>query len=98
MRSRYTAYTMANITYIKKTMCGKAMLGFKENDTRFWAKKVIWLKLEIRNTIITNKTEGHVEFMAHFMDNGVLCTLHENSKFLRKQNQWFYVDGEQFSI
>jgi SEC-C motif-containing protein len=41
MRSRYSAYTMANIDYIVKTMYGKALQGFIQKDAYNWAKSVI---------------------------------------------------------
>ena len=37
MRSRYTAYTLADIAYIKKTMRGKATIGFDETEAGHWA-------------------------------------------------------------
>ena len=36
MRSRYSAYAMANIDYIKKTMQGKALETFNEQDAKTW--------------------------------------------------------------
>lgn len=95
MRSRYTAYTLANMAYIKKTMRGKALLGFDEAQARLWAKSVAWLKLEVCKTSKEQTNEAHVEFIAYFMENGQVHTLHENSRFLRKLGLWYYVDGVQ---
>ena len=47
MRSRYTAYTQANIDYIQKTMRGKAAQNYNAEETRIWAQKADWQKLEV---------------------------------------------------
>ena len=54
MRSRYTAYTMANIEYIKETMRGKALIGFQDRDAMRWAKRVQWIKLTVLTSVIEN--------------------------------------------
>ena len=38
MRSRYTAYSVANIDYIKNTMQGNPLIGFNEQEAEKWAK------------------------------------------------------------
>jgi SEC-C motif-containing protein len=96
MRSRYTAYTMADIAYIEKTQRGKASEGFHALDAYVWAKRVTWLKLEVLNTSIIRKYQtGYVEFIAKFIDAGVTQSMHEKSEFIKKAGQWFYVDGVQ---
>lgn len=94
MRSRYSAYTKANMTYIQSTMKGKALLGFDALDALRFARRVIWVKLTVLNTsvnVLTNK--GHVEFEVLFVETGYLKSIHEQSEFLYEQDQWFYVDG-----
>lgn len=93
MRSRYTAYTMANIDYIKATMRGNALIGFQELDAKHWAKRVRWVKLNVLNSSLENATTGYVEFEAQFVDGSRLKSIHEKSTFLREENQWFYIEG-----
>jgi len=94
MRSRYTAYTLANISYIEKTQRGKAAENFNPLDACIWSKRVTWLKLDVLNTSIIRKNQkGTVEFIARFMDAGVSQSMHEKSDFIKKAGQWFYVDG-----
>jgi len=97
MRSRYTAYTMANIDYIQKTQRGKAALGFNALDACVWAKRMTWTKLEVLSTRLENSKKGHVEFIATFIDAGVSQSMHEKSEFIKKAGQWFYVDGAHVS-
>ncbi|MCX8514486.1 MAG: YchJ family metal-binding protein [Burkholderiales bacterium] len=96
MRSRYTAYSVRNIDYIAKSMCGKAITGFNIKEAEIWAQQVIWQKLEIIATSLASKTKGFVEFKAYFTDNQQPHILHEISEFHFKNGKWFYVDGVIF--
>lgn len=95
MRSRYTAYTMANIDYIKNTMCGQALLGFQEEDAKRWAKRVNWIKLIVFESAIKNSNTGMVEFEARFVDGSRLKLIHEKSEFILEKGRWSYVGGIQ---
>ncbi len=93
MRSRYTAYTLANTQYIKKTMRGKALQGFNRIEAQEWAKSVNWIGLQVVKTSAVVLNRGYVEFIASFIEGGELKTLHEVSEFVCKKGVWFYVDG-----
>jgi SEC-C motif-containing protein len=93
MRSRYSAYALANIDYIKKTMKGKPLAKFNESEAKAWAMTVKWLKLKIIKVSDTSPEQGFVEFIAKFIDHGQHLALHENSEFQLIDGQWFYVDG-----
>ena len=47
MRSRYTAYSLAKIDYIKNTMKGKILIGFDETEARSWSQSVTWVGLKV---------------------------------------------------
>ena len=66
MRSRYTAYSMANIDYIQETMCGDALQDFDALDAREWAQSVKWLKLEVVHSNMSTEYTGIVEFIAYY--------------------------------
>lgn len=93
MRSRYTAYTMANMEYIQQTMCGKAIGHFDEVSAQRWAKKVSWIKLKVIESCIENQDSGFVEFEASFVEAARLKSIHERSEFIRRDGRWFYSDG-----
>jgi len=94
MRSRYTAYSLANIPYVKKTMRGKPLAGFNEKEAEHWAKNVVWIGLRVVNTSLEEDV-GYVEFIAQFMESHYLRSIHENSVFHKHEGAWFYVDGVQ---
>ncbi len=82
MRSRYTAYTMANIDYIKETMRDNSLIGFQEMDAKRWAKRVNWIKLNVLKSVIENASMGYVVFEASFVGGSRLKSIHEKSAFI----------------
>jgi len=94
MRSRYSAFVLANIEYLQKSHYSQTRPSKKEKrEIEKWTKSVKWLKLEILNITkgTTNDTVGTVEFKAFFMENGAINVIHENSKFAIENNHWVYV-------
>lgn len=98
MRARYTAYSMADIDYIQKTMCGKASVGFNAEDTQQWALSVQWLGLKVIFASQVNEESniGFVEFKASFMQLKKRKVIHERSRFHRIDGHWYYVSGLTF--
>src|SRR5437870_1004722 len=67
MRSRYTAYALKKMAYIKDTTDPQAASEVDMVATEKWAQQAKFFKLEIlRSTDEGNK--GIVEFKAHFSD------------------------------
>lgn len=93
MRSRYTAYSQANIDYIVATMTSPASDDFDKEEARQWATKIAWLKLEVLKSG-QDGDKGMVEFRAHYAANGKQHAMHEISEFHLVDGQWFYVDGD----
>jgi SEC-C motif domain protein len=93
MRSRYVAYSLANIDYIKNTMRGKPLVGFDESSALCWAQRAIWIGLQIVNTVNKLDDVGYVEFIAKYIENNTLKFIHETSEFKRFNDKWFYVGG-----
>jgi SEC-C motif-containing protein len=93
MRSRYTAYSKANINYIKNTMQPPASDNFDEKEAKQWAKKIKWTRLEVKSAT-QNDENGTVEFIAYYTVNNKNYRLHEISEFHCINEKWFYVDGQ----
>ncbi|RTL13063.1 MAG: hypothetical protein EKK54_01810 [Neisseriaceae bacterium] len=90
MRSRYTAYSMANIDYIQETMCGDALQDFDALDARNWAQSVKWLKLEVVRSNMSTEYTGIVEFIAYYRYHNKKHRLHEVSQFELIDQRWYY--------
>lgn len=98
MRSRYTAYTKANIRYIQQTMAGNASYKFDEKNAETWAISVAWLNLQVHKAYNASPTKGYVEFTATFIEKDRLQSIHELSEFDYIDNQWYYVDGVRMPL
>ncbi len=94
MRSRYTAYTQANIDYIQKTMRGPAAVSFDADEARRWAEQAEWIDLTVIDSSV-NQAKGMVEFIARYRINQQVQEIHERSEFQRVDHSWYYVSGCQ---
>lgn len=93
MRSRYSAYSQAKIEYIQKTMKGKASMAFNAAEARDWSQKITWIELQVIQSYLETPDKGFVEFIAHYMEQNQIKSMHELSEFHKENNAWFYVDG-----
>ncbi|MBN9674094.1 YchJ family protein [Roseibium aggregatum] len=91
MRSRYTAYALRNIAYLKETLWPKHQDGFDAVETSKWAAESHWAGLSILETVKGGEgdREGTVLFEAKYLSGGVLRTHRELSRFRRKAGRWY---------
>ena len=96
MRSRYTAYTVGDIDYIRRTMHKSAIHTFDEEASRRWSREAEWHGLEIKAVRQgePEDREGEVEFVAAYVQDGEECFHHERATFKKEGQKWYYVDGE----
>jgi len=93
MRSRYSAYVLANEDYLRRTWDSSGCPQELILD-----EKIKWIKLEIISTSAGQRenAQGTVEFKAWFIENDKLACLHEKSDFIRQQGRWVYYGGLLF--
>ncbi len=96
MRSRYTAFTKADVDYIEQTTDPSARSTFDRAGTEEWAKNSEWLGLEIRATQDGTEKDntGVVEFLAKYKYEDVVREHHERSDFKKRDGVWYFVDGK----
>ena len=97
MRSRYTAFTIANIEYLKKTLAPESRGDFDEKNTHQWATQSKWKGLKVLSTEKGQAADkkGVVEFVATYEQNGETIEHHEVSTFRKADNgQWYFIDGD----
>lgn len=94
MKSRYSAFCIKNIEYListhhhsKQTPNERDVLAQTINQTQWLGLKV----LKIEKGSIEQRI-GYVEFVAFYKNNNIE-QLHENSKFIYENGQWYYLDG-----
>ena len=89
MRSRYSAFVLADIEYLHKSHHNSTRLSKKEyNKLERWTKSVGWLKLDVINSTINT-----VHFKAFFIENGNLENIQENATFCKENGHWVYLNG-----
>lgn len=94
MRSRYSAFVLANINYLQKSHHSSTRPSKKEKkEILSWTKSVNWIKLEVLNSTqgLVNNTTGTVSFKAYFLENGSMNIIEENSSFCKENNHWVYL-------
>jgi len=91
MRSRYTAYTLADEAYLQKTW----HVSTRPTLISQQMGPMKWLGLEI----IVYHQEQHfatVEFITQYKINGRAGKLHEKSQFVFEDGNWLYLDAACF--
>jgi len=91
MRSRYSAYVLANEAYLLATWHASTRPPQLDPDTAATPK---WLGLTVRRHLATGPDTASVEFAARYRVHGRGHRLHEFSRFVREAGRWYYVDGE----
>ena len=96
MRSRYSAFALNNTDYLLKTLHPSK---HKPNEAELLAQSfqdTEWTGLVILNRSAGTETDsaGTVEFVAHYRSGQRQASLHECSRFVKENQQWFYVDGD----
>lgn len=94
MRSRYSAFCLKNMDYVKKTTDPQAIMDWAANET--WAQEAEFIKL----LILKSSDEGNkglVEFQAFYKmevkGQRQELSHHEVSRFRKHQGIWYFRDG-----
>ncbi len=100
MRSRYTAFTQANIEYLENTHHPKTRNEVDLKETESWARRAGWLGLEIININEGEESDsqGMVEFKATYQLGNEKHVWHELSSFEKRHDSWFYREGRMPDI
>ncbi len=95
MRSRYTAYTLADIQYLVATTHPGQQESIKQQAIYQQSAGTLWQKLEIIETEAgkTSDQTGIVEFRAWFKESlsSPEKIHHERSSFIKKEDHWYFV-------
>ena len=96
MRSRYTAYTLAEIDYLFKTSGPRVRREFDAESSRKWAQSAEWKGFEILRAEggAASDTRGVIEFVARYQVKDTPFEHHEIAQFERLDNIWRFMDGQ----
>ncbi|MCK5311747.1 MAG: YchJ family protein [Desulfobacteraceae bacterium] len=95
MRSRFSAFCTEDIKYLISTHHPSMRQPNEADALSTTIKQTKWLGLKILKAkkSKTDETEAYVEFAAFYHD-GKIGQLHENSRFIKDNNKWYYLDGK----
>jgi SEC-C motif-containing protein len=90
MRSRYSAFVVGDAAYLLATWHPATRPAALDLDA-----DVRWTGLDVLATTGGSLlvAEGTVEFRAHYVRGRQAGAQHENSRFLRDDGRWRYLDG-----
>jgi SEC-C motif domain protein len=91
MRSRYTAYTLCNHTYLLETWHPSTRPEALDLEPDTSPK---WIGLQIKRHVRLDENHSEVEFVARYRIGGRAHRLHEISRFVQEDGRWRYVDGD----
>lgn len=92
MRSRYSAFALAQIDYIVQTTAIAQQATLDRAAITDWSQSNRWLGLEVLQTNEQlDKHHALVEFRAHY-DDGQPQQHYERSYFVRLDERWFFLD------
>lgn len=91
MRSRYAAYALGRDVYLRQTWYSTTRPGSSQLNDDVETK---WIGLEIKRHESQDDTHATVEFVARYKVDGRAYRLHERSRFIFENGEWFYLDGE----
>lgn len=94
MRSRYTAFSKGDLSYIKKTMRKEALKRFNRETAAEQLKEIEYLKLDV----LLSREEGNqgtVQFIVTFRFQGDEHLMSEISSFEKIKGKWYYTKGIQ---
>ncbi len=98
MRSRYSAYVLADGDYLVKSATKENRYESDIALIEEFCKNVKWLKLELLHVkcpldVSENGSDGIVEFKAYYLENSEIVLLHERSSFVKIDGVWEYDKG-----
>lgn len=92
MRSRYTAYTLADEAYLLATWHPDSRPAVLDLAAEAPPK---WLGLKVIGQQYQDASHATVEFVARYKIAGRAYRLHETSRFVMLDGRWYYLDGNQ---
>lgn len=88
MRSRYSAYVLGDVAYLRRTWHPSTCPPDLSLDD-----DVQWLGLKVERYLPISESRAEVVFVARYRNQGRAHRLHEHSRFVREQGRWLYLDA-----
>lgn len=95
MRSRYSAFVLGITDYLINTLHHSKRKPDDHQQLQSTIKSTHWQGLSIISKSAGDEKDniGEVEFVAFFQEQ-TIQQLHENSRFIKEDERWYYLDGD----
>ncbi|MHB8845881.1 MAG: YchJ family protein [Nitrospirota bacterium] len=96
MRSRYSAYVVKELAWLKTSLHPDHRGDYDEASSKAWADRAEWHGIEILGTEKggPGDQEGTVEFSVSFTESGVRQEYRERSSFAKAGETWYFTSGK----
>ena len=94
MRSRFSAYAVNNFQYVIDTYALEVRKQHNIKDIASDARDTQWIKLDVYSQTVQSNELGFVEFSAFYLIKDQLFEMRENSRFIKEDSVWVYIDGD----
>ncbi|MDG1581373.1 YchJ family protein [Pseudomonas sp. GOM6] len=94
MRSRYSAYVLGLIDYLRDTTLPAQQSGLDLAGIRAWSLGSTWLGLEVESSEVIGAQPEHafVTFTASWHDGTSQHSHRERSAFVQRNGRWYFID------
>ncbi|PNG13994.1 YchJ family protein [Stutzerimonas stutzeri] len=94
MRSRYSAYVLGLIDYLKATTLPVQQASLDLQSMQEWSATSVWLGLEVEDSQLLGGQPEHarVSFTARWHDGSGEHVQHERSAFVQHDGKWYFID------
>lgn len=94
MRSRYSAYVLGDVDYLRDTTLPAQQAALDLEAIRAWSTQSTWLGLEVESAELIGGQPEHafVSFTARWHDVHGEHTHHERSAFVQHAGRWYFID------
>jgi SEC-C motif-containing protein len=94
MRSRYSAYVLGLIDYLKATTLPVQQESLDLQSMSDWSAGSTWLGLEVEESQLIGGQPEHarVSFTARWHDLAGEHAQHERSAFVQRDGKWYFID------
>jgi SEC-C motif-containing protein len=91
MRSRYSAYALGKEAYLLSTWHASTRPTALDLDGQPAPK---WIGRRVQRHEQQDENHAIVEFIARYKLNGRAYKMQENSRFVKENGRWYYVEGD----
>ena len=95
MRSRYSAYVLGLVDYLKATTLPVQQSSLDLQAMREWSAASTWLGLDVEESQVLGGQPEHarVSFTARWHDRTGEHAQHERSAFVQHNGRWYFIDS-----